>query len=112
MDDFDKALESALRADPIDERGYYREAFASLKGEGSGLRIVAWIAVFIFSAVTLYCFYKMLTEEPLDYVVKYGVGAVIFSQAQIAMKLWFNMQLNRRAITGEIHRLMAMLDRR
>ena len=112
MDDFDKALESALRADPIDERGYYREAFASLKGEGSGLRITAWIAVMLFSAATIFCFYKMLTVDPLDHVVKYGVGTVLFGQAQIALKLWFNMQLNRRAVTGEIHKLMAMIDRR
>lgn len=112
MDDFDKALESALRADPIDERGYYREALSSLRGEGSGLRIMGWIATLIFSAVGIYCFYKMLTVGTTDRIVQYGVGAVIFLQAQIAMKIWFNMQLNRRAITREIHQLMAMMDRR
>ena len=105
MDDFDKALESALRADPIDERGYYREAFASLKGEGSGLRIAAWIAVMLFSAATIFCLYKMLTVGPLDHVVKYGVGTVLFGQAQIALKLWFNMQLNRGALSRELRRL-------
>ena len=105
MDDFEKELEAALRSDPIDEGGYYREAFASLKGDGSGLRIAAWIATIIFSAIGIYCLYKMLTVEPLDLIVKYAAGAVIFLQAQIAMKLWFNMQLNRRAITREIQRL-------
>lgn len=105
MDDFERELNAALKADPIDERGYYREAFASLKGEGSALRIAAWIGTIAFSGATIYCFYKMLTVEPLDHIIKYGVGALAFSQGQIALKIWFNMQLNRRAITREIHRI-------
>ncbi|MEL6687376.1 MAG: DUF6768 family protein [Pseudomonadota bacterium] len=113
MDDFDKALESALRADPIDERGYYREAFASLKGEGSGLRIAAWIATMIFAAGLIYCLIKMMFHtNDTQTLIKYGVWVVILNQAQIAMKLWFNMQLNRRAVTREIHRVVAMIDRR
>lgn len=102
MNDFDRDLKAALAADPIDERGYYREALGSFRGRGSGLRVLAWIGILAFSAGTLYCFYKMLTVETLDWIVRYGVGAVVFSQAQIALKLWFNMQLNRRALAREI----------
>ena len=115
MTGHDEKLEAALRAmgsDPIDETGYYRDAFASLKGEGSGLRIAAWIGTIIFSAATLYCFYKMLTVEPLDHIIKYGIGALAFSQGQIALKLWCNMQLNRRAVTREIRRLGLLLSNR
>jgi hypothetical protein len=112
MDDFDKALESALRADPIDERGYYREAFASLRGHGSGLRILAWAAVLIFSAGLIYCLIRMMTAPSIDQMIVFGVWCILCAQAQIALKLWFNMQLNRRAVTREIRRLEAMIERR
>lgn len=111
MDDFDKALETALRADPIDERGYYREAFASFKGDGSGLRILAWVGVLIFSVGLIYFLIRMMIAPSVDHMIIFGVWTLLCAQAQIALKLWFNMQLNRRAITREIRALSAKINR-
>ncbi len=103
MDNFDKELDAALRADPIDERGYYKEAFASLRGEGASLRIVAWVAIMLFAAGLIYCLIMLMFHaREVEDLIRYGVWAIIFNQAQIAMKLWFNMQLNRRALAREI----------
>lgn len=108
MTDFDARLEAALKdlgPDPIDETGYYRDALASFKGEGAGMRIMAWVGIIGFGFGLIFCVYKMLTVDALEMVIKYGVFAAMLNQAQIALKLWFNMQLNRRAIIREVRRV-------
>jgi hypothetical protein len=111
----DEKLERALRAlgpDPVDEAGYYKDAFASFKGEGAGLRILVWVAILACSALLLVCLFKMMRAPSVDQMVIYGVWTILAMQAQIALKLWFNMQLNRRAVTREIRRLGLLLERR
>jgi hypothetical protein len=111
MSDYDDRLEAALRnlgPDPIDETGYYRTAFESFRGQGSGMRIIAWAAILIWSAGLIFCVIQMFRTDDLVTLIRYGIFAVLFNQAQIAMKLWFNMQLDRRAITEEVRRLGLM----
>lgn len=108
MSNYDERLEAALRdlgPDPIDETGYYRTAFESLRGTGAGLRLTAWAAILIWSAGLIYCLIQLFLTDDLVLLIRYGVFALLFMQAQIAMKLWFNMQLDRRAVTAEIRRL-------
>lgn len=119
MSDFDTELKTALRdldthtiGDPIEDKGFYREAFASLRGPGSGLRIMAWVATIVFSMGLLFCLYKLIVTQDLRTMLIFAVFALLFNQAQIAMKLWFNTQLNRRAIIGEMRHLERLiLDR-
>lgn len=112
MTNFDDRLQAVLSADDqayiqdtIDETGYYQSAFASLRGPGSVLRILVWIAVFICSGVLFFCMYKMFTVDTMREQIIYASFMVLANSGQIAFKLWFNMQLNRRAITHEIKRL-------
>lgn len=109
MDDFDNQLKHALAADPIDERGYYRDALASFRGPGSGLRRLALVGTLVFSALLLLFLFKMMTAPSVDQMVVFGVWTVLCSQAQIALKLWFNMQLNRRALSRALADIRARL---
>jgi hypothetical protein len=112
MTTFDDALKKLLSeedeafiADTIDETGYYKTAFQSLKGQGSGLRIGAWIAVAICCSLMFFCIWKFFQVETTQEHIFFASAAVLLNSGQIAFKLWFNMQLNRRAITQEIRRL-------
>ncbi len=98
--------------DPIDETGYYREAFSALKGPGSGLRILAWCAILIWSAGLIFCLVQLFRTDDIVQLIRYGVFALLFMQAQIAMKLWFNMQLDRRAVTAEVRQIGLLMARK
>jgi len=53
------------------------------------MRKMAWGAVFFFCVILFIALWL----------------AVMTNSAQIAFKMWFNMQLNRRALSHEIRRL-------
>ena len=47
----------------------------------------------------------MFTAETTREQIIYAALAVMLNSAQIALKLWFNMQLNRVALSKKIRRL-------
>jgi len=111
-DNFDEKLKALLSeddasyvADAIDEVGYYKTILGSLRGQGSGMRIMAWCAVFIFSAILIYSIWQVFVAETVRMQIIWAMFAILGNSAQIAMKLWFNMQINRRAISQELRRL-------
>lgn len=112
MSDFDHKLKELLSeddeafiADAVDEQGYYASVFQSLKGQGSGMRILSWVGIFIFSALLLVSIWQFFQAETVRNQILFASLAIMLNSAQIAMKLWFNMQLNRRVITQELRRL-------
>lgn len=116
MTDFDSELKKLLSeedeafiTDSIDETGYYKTALSSLKGQGSGLRIGSWIGTFIAVGFLLFCLWKFFQVETLEEKIFFAMFAIMLNSAQIALKLWFNMQLNRRAITQDIRRLELLM---
>lgn len=115
MTDFDERLKSLLASPdhaslsgPIDERGYYKSVLDSFSGQGAGLRILGWAAILIWGGLLIFCIIQLFSVESLEAKMIYATFAVLLNSAQIAMKLWFNMQLNRRAIIREIRILQAM----
>lgn len=112
MTDFDTEMKNLLSeadhdfiGDTIDETGFYKSAWGSLSGKGSGMRVLAWGAIMIFSTLTIVSIWQMFVAETLRVQILWATFAVLGNSAQIAMKLWFNMQLNRRALSHEIRRL-------
>jgi hypothetical protein len=112
MQDFDKELERLLKetdtqgfTDSIDETGYYKTAFQSFRGQGSALRISTWLGIFLFGGFLLFCIWKFIQAETVQEQIFFGVWAILLNSAQIALKLWFNMQLNRRVVSQDLKRL-------
>jgi len=110
--DFDNKIKALLSeadtdyiADAIDETGYYKTMFGSLRGKGSGLRIASWFAITILAAILLVSIWQMFVATTLREQILWATFAILTNSGQIAFKLWFNMQLNRRAISQEIRRL-------
>jgi len=91
--------------DTIDETGFYKASWESLSGTGSGMRKLAWGAIMVFSAITIISIWQMFVADNLRAQLLWMTFAILGNSAQIAMKMWFNMQLNRRALSHEIRRL-------
>lgn len=119
MTDFDKAMKNLLSeadeefiGDAIDETGFYKSAWGSLSGKGSGLRVMAWGAIMVFGALLIISLWQMFMADNLRTQILWATFAILGNSAQIAMKLWFNMQLNRRALSHEIRRLQLLVASR
>jgi len=112
MTDFDDKLKALLSeedaayvTDTIDETGYYKYAWNSFRGQGSGMRVTAWVGILLTAGLAILFIYLMFTAETTRLQIIYAALAVMLNSAQIALKLWFNMQLNRVALSKEIRRL-------
>ena len=112
MSKFDTALKDLLSAedeafieDHIEETGFYAEVLGSLKGKGSAMHIFTWAGIMVFGAGLIFCFWKFFQVDTTRDQIMFAMLAVLLNSAQIALKLWFNMRLNRRAILREISRL-------
>ncbi len=116
MSDFDQKLKQLLSeddeafiTDAIDENGYYKTVLGSLKGQGSTIRIATWISIFVICGLLFFCVWKFFHVETTRDQILYASLVILLNSAQIALKMWFNMQLNRRIITHEIKLLQLAL---
>ncbi len=112
MNEFDDQLRSALRDDdaalvpaPNKESGYYREVFSSLKGPDAAMNRLTWVGIFVASGLLIFFLISAFQAENVREQVLYAALAVMLNSAQIALKLWFNMRLNRRVVLHEIKQL-------
>jgi len=112
MTDFDKEMKALLSeedaafiGDAIDETGFYKTAFGSLRGQGSGMRLMAWGGILIFGTLLIVSLWQMFVADNLRTQIIWATFAILGNSAQIALKIWFNMQLDRRALSHEIRRL-------
>lgn len=119
MTNFDTDLKALLSGedeafigDAVDETGYYQYAWGSFRGQGAGMRIMAWAGILLWGGLTIYCLYMMFTAETVRAQINYGVLAIMLNSAQIALKLWFNMQINRIALSKELRRLQLVVASR
>ncbi len=110
--DFNASLRQALSAEDeaflqesLSEKNYYREVLSNLKGQGSVMNILAWGGVFAFSAGLIFSLWQLFIVDTVREQIIYATFAVLCNMAQIALKLWFNMRMNRRAVMMEIQRL-------
>lgn len=116
MRDFDEELKSLLSeedrnfiGDTIDETGYYKYAWNSFRGPGSGMRLLAWGGILTFGVLTILFVILMMTTESARLLIIFAAFAIMMNSAQIALKLWFNMQLNRVALSRELRRLQLIV---
>lgn len=119
MTNFDQNLKSLLSeeddafiGDAVDETGYYQYAWGSFRGQGAGMRILAWAGILLWGGLTIWFLYLMFTADTVRDQINYGVLAVMLNSAQIALKLWFNMQINRIALSRELRRLQLVVASR
>jgi len=116
MTDFDKRLTQLLSeedetfiADAVDEQGYYNSVLKSFKGQGSAMSILSWVGILVFSGALLLSIWQFFQADTVRDQILFAALAVMLNSAQIALKLWFNMQLNRRTITQELRRLQLVM---
>ena len=119
MTDFDEKMRDLLAEhdaqtlDVYEEDGFYREVWSSFRGPGRELRIWTWVASLIAGAALIYCVIGLVQAESISDKLTFAAFAIMLNSAQIALKLWFNMRLNRRAVIGELRslRLQMLADK-
>jgi len=118
MSDFDKTLKELLSAEDeaylaenLKEKDFYSEVWGSLRGPGKGLYIMTWMGIFIFGFALIFCVWKMFQVQTTRELIFFSAFAIMLNSAQIALKLWFNMRINRHAIVTDIKRLQLALSR-
>lgn len=116
MSDFDERLREILSdsddaavEDSLGEKNVFSEVLGSLKGPESGMNIITWIGVAVFCGLLFFCIYKFFQAETVKMQIFYAAGVILANSAQIALKLWFHMRLNRRELLREIRRLQLAL---
>ncbi|MEN7341977.1 MAG: DUF6768 family protein [Pseudomonadota bacterium] len=110
MSDIDSQLKALL--DPKDgapetlsEPNFYREVWESRHGEMGGMVLMTWAGIIAFGSGLIYCVYRMVKATDVESLVLFAAFAIMLNSAQIALKLWYNMRLNRTAILRELRRL-------
>jgi len=118
MSDFDKTLKELLSAEDeaylaenLQENDYYKEAFGSLKGPGRGLYIMTWIGIFAACAGLFFCLWKLFHVQTTREMILFATFAIMLNSAQIALKMWFNMRINKHTIVTDIKRLQLAVSR-
>ncbi|MEL6753560.1 MAG: DUF6768 family protein [Pseudomonadota bacterium] len=118
MTDFDDKLRVELGAEDerfieemLAETGYYKEAFESLRGPGRAMNILVWVGILIFSGLLIYFLILAFQADTTREQILFAALAVMLNSAQIALKLWFNMRLNRQAVLMDIRRLRFEVSR-
>lgn len=116
MSNFDKDLKKLLSeqdedfiTDVIDETGYYQSVIKSFKGQGSFMSILSWIGITVICILLFYFIWKFFHAETTRDQILFAALVIMMNSAQIALKLWYNMQLNRRTITRDIKLLQLTL---
>lgn len=118
MSDFDRTLKDLLSAEDetflaenLKEKEFYSEVWGSLKGPGKGMYIMTWMGIIAFGLGLLFCLWKLFHVQTTRELILFGVFAILLNSAQIALKLWFNMRINRQAIVTDIKRLQLAVSR-
>jgi len=112
MTDIDKRLQTLLSEGDstaidksLDETGFYAEVFNSFRGPQRAMHIMTWLGIIVFGALLIVCIIKFFGAETTRDQIFYAGAAILLNSAQIALKIWFNMRLNRIAILREIKAL-------
>jgi hypothetical protein len=103
--------DDAFIADIMDETGYYKTVFKSFRGHGSAMTIWTWCGILIAGGFLIFCVWKFIHADTVKEQIHFATFAILLNSAQIALKLWFNMQLNRRTISREIQRSQLLILR-
>lgn len=119
MSDFDDRLRALLTEgdnaaieQSLSDKNVIFETLGSLKGPERGINILLWGGIALCCALLFYCIYKFFGAETTRDQIFFAAAVILLNSAQIALKLWFHMRLNRRELLREIKRLqLAILQR-
>jgi len=116
MSDLDRQIrdllseeDQAFIRDSADAEGFYASMFDSLRGKGSGLYRWTWFGIIIFGSIMLFAIWKFFQVDTTRDQIMWAALAIMGNSAQIALKVFFNMRLNRRDILRELKRTQLTL---
>jgi hypothetical protein len=119
MNDFDDRLRALLTEgddaaieQSLGDKNVFSESLRSLKGPESGINILTWLGIMVFCGLLFFCIFQFFAAETTRDQIFYATAVILTNSAQIALKLWFHMRLNRRELLREIRRLQLAIVQR
>jgi len=89
----------------LDDQGLFDMVRASFTGGMRRWVILMNVIIMLVSAVMVWTGYRFFTSSITDDYIFWGVCLLISAHAQIAMKQWIFMEMNRSSLMREIKRV-------
>lgn len=105
-DGLDEQLARALGDMPpgSEEVGVLGDVLATLRGRNRFLVMFVFFFATVFAAGMFYCGYHFFTVEGAESVVRWGIGTMLCAMANMALKMWHWMEMNRISVLREVKR--------
>lgn len=116
MDDFERKIAQALRADEAAE--YQRldpdlppweMVFETFKGRNRWLNIVTAVWAFVFFVAAVFCFVRFFGADEVRAALAWGLGGVLLMLAVSFLKMWWWMEMQKNSIIREVKRVELQL---
>ena len=95
----------------VDKDGLFDLVFGSFKGGMRRWIIVVNIVIMIVTAVMLWTGYRFFTATVLQEIIFWGVCVLMAVFAQVGLKQWLFMEMNRSSLMREIKRVEVAVAR-
>lgn len=118
MSDYDLKLKDGLTAEDQaflknleEDRGMFSQIGGTFTGPMAGWTVFAWILSLVFFALSVFCFYKLMsvTEWQQGLLWLAGATAGWFSVGMI--KIWFWLRMNHLATLKELKKIELRIAR-
>jgi len=115
----DKKIKEALQqdSDNIDkmvakEPGIFQMLFDAYKGSLGRWILIVGVVTFAVTVLMFWCGYQFFfVEGNMMHKLHWGVGLLLSTMVQIAMKMWSFMEMNRQSVIRELKRIELAIER-
>jgi len=95
----------------LDETGLFSMAKSSFKGGMGRWMVIINIVIILVTAVLLWTGYEFFTATNIEGYTFWGVCLLLSAYAQVSMKQWVWMEMNRSSLMREIKRVELTVER-
>jgi hypothetical protein len=95
----------------LNDQGLIAMAKGSFKGGMGRWMVIINIVIIIVSAVMLWTGYQFFTADNVEGYTFWGVSLLLSVYAQVAMKQWVWMEMNRSSLMREIKRVELAVEK-
>ena len=116
MDEFERKISQALRADEADqyeklspEIPPWEMVFETFKGRNRWLNVLTgfWMIVFFIAAII--CMVRFFSGDNVESMLRWGFGALLLMMGSSFLKLWWWLEMQKNAVIREVKRVELQL---
>lgn len=97
--------EEAAFYDSLEEQNLFDMIVGLFKGKNAWFLIATNIMTLVFLGLLVYCCTQFFTVEPVEELIKWGLGGLVSLLGMCMLKIYAWMQMDKNAILREMKRL-------